>query len=117
MVIKILEHTDFKFGGEDCKEDIIKIGETSLGMMRCEIIDGKVIENPPKGNKIRMENQEQEAPMNIEYFNYDILNVPYVEDLLNEIIKRLKRTYEKDQLLDLYICPRLKKSNDEDNKY
>lgn len=42
---------------------------------------------------------EQESSTDLEDFDYDIPKIPFVEDLLKEIIKRLKRTNEKINFL------------------
>lgn len=53
-----------------------------------EIIDWKVIQKSYKGKKKGMNQQNQENPMNLEDFDYDIPEMPYAEEMLKEIIKR-----------------------------
>lgn len=51
-------------------------------MTRFAIINGKIIQKPSTGKKIEIEQQNQEAPMNLEDFDYDILEMPIAEDIL-----------------------------------
>lgn len=59
LVTKIFEHTGLNLEGEDYEEDVTNIGEETQGMIRYDIIYGKVIKKPFKGNKVRVEEQEQ----------------------------------------------------------
>lgn len=70
----------------------IKIGQVSLEIMRYKVFNGKVIQKPSKGNKRGM---WQEAPVDLEDFNYDIPKMSYAEDLLKETIKILNCKNDK----------------------
>lgn len=58
--------------GEDYVKDITNIGEAALRIMTCEIIDGEKSQKLSKGEKRGMEQQRQNAPMNIEDFGCEI---------------------------------------------
>ncbi|KAL5067871.1 hypothetical protein RYX36_018758, partial [Vicia faba] len=51
MVMKILEHVGYNFKEEVSMQNLPKIGEATLGLMRYKIIDGEIFQNHPKGNK------------------------------------------------------------------
>lgn len=103
-----MEFIGFNLQEEDFKEDLTKIGKFALPIIRYEIINGKIISNPSKGKKRGMGQQNLEAPMNLEYFEYDIPEIVSVEDLLEEIIKRLKRTNEKINFIKFHFCQDLR---------
>lgn len=86
FVTKILEHTGFNLKNEEFEENMAKIWEVTLVIIMYEIIDGKIIEKPSKVNKRKMENQE--TPMNLEDFDYDIPELSSAEGLLKNTIKR-----------------------------
>lgn len=123
LVKKILEFTGFNFKGEYFEEDVTKIGEVALIVIRQEIINEKSIQTPSKGKKRGTEEKNQEAPKNLEDLEYSIPETPFVKDLLNEIIKNLKRTNEKINFLDFHLAQDLKNlphgmftDDDEDDK-
>lgn len=97
LVTNIMEYTRFNFGNEVFGEDVTKTGQTTLAKIRYKIIDGKLIEKHFKEKNKRTE--DQEAPVNLEDFDYHIHVIPSAEELHIEIIKKQKRTNEKINFL------------------
>lgn len=97
LIIKILEHTEFNFENEELVEDVTKIGEPVLEIMRYEIIYEKVIVKPSKENKRNMDNQETRT--DLEDLDYDIPQLPLTKHLLKIIIKKLYMINDKIDFL------------------
>lgn len=70
MITRILEHAEFNFREEDYIEDATKIGKSILTTMKYEVINGKLIKNPSNEKKRKKEKKNQEAPIELEYFDY-----------------------------------------------
>lgn len=48
LVMKLLEHVRYDFEGEECMQGVTKIREAVLGMMWYKIVNGEIIQKPPK---------------------------------------------------------------------
>lgn len=82
-----LERTRFNFREKNYIEDVTKIGKLVLTLMKYEIIDGKVIENP--SNEKNRKVSKQEAPIDLRNFDYSIPQRPSTDDLLKVLIRNI----------------------------
>lgn len=97
LITQILEHAGFNFEKEEFVEHVPKIGETVLISMKYEIINEKLTENTSNENKTNANDQEE--PLDLEYFDYNMSQLPITGDLLKVIIQKNDTTNEKTDFI------------------